>query len=398
MNFLENIKAALRSVKSNMTRAVLTMLIIATGIMALVGILTPIDSIIYSMSSNFSSLGANSFSISPAGSGIGGNRDGRRSKRGEAITFRQAMKFKDKFDFPADVAISLRCRGAIELKFQSEKTNPNVQLQAVDENYMDAKGLSLALGRQFTQSEVFNGDHKVIIGQSIIKKLFNGKKYKVIGVTEEKGSGMGNDRDNIAYIPLNNGKRYYATAKTNYAVTVDVHDGTKVDQAEAVAIGMFRNIRGLKLSQENDFRTFKSDGLQEIIRDNTKMLQYGTIAIASLTLFGAAIGLMNIMLVSVTERTREIGVHKALGATQRNILVQFLTEAVVICQLGGLIGIFLGILIGNGVALATGGAFIIPWPWIFLGITLCMVVGLLSGLYPAMRAAKLDPIESLRYE
>jgi putative ABC transport system permease protein len=128
------------------------------------------------------------------------------------------------------------------------------------------------------------------------------------------------------------------------------------------------------------------------------MLQYGTIAIASLTLFGAAIGLMNIMLVSVTERTREIGVHKALGATQRNILVQFLTEAVVICQMGGLIGIILGILIGNGVALATGGAFIIPWPWIFLGITLCMAVGLLSGLYPAMRAAKLDPIESLRYE
>ena len=412
MNFLENINAALRSVRSNMTRAVLTMLIIATGIMALVGILTAIDSIIYSMSSNFSSLGANSFSISPAGSGIGGNRNGRRAKRGEPITFRQAMKFKDKFAFPADVALSLRCRGGVELKHQSEKTNPNVSLQAIDDNYMDAKGLSLALGRQFTKSEVFNGDHKVIIGQSIVKKLFDGKKdkalgkvisvgstkYKVIGVTEEKGSAMGNDQDNVAYIPLNNGKRYYGTAKTNYAVTVDVHDGTKVDQAEAVAIGMFRNIRGLKLSQENDFKTFKSDGLQEIIRNNTKMLQYGTIAIASLTLFGAAIGLMNIMLVSVTERTREIGVHKALGATQRNILVQFLTEAVVICQMGGLIGIILGILIGNGVALATGGAFIIPWPWIFLGITLCMAVGLLSGLYPAMRAAKLDPIESLRYE
>lgn len=412
MNFLENIKAALRSVKSNMTRAVLTMLIIATGIMALVGILTAIDSIIYSMSSNFSSLGANSFSVSPLGSGIGGNRGGRRSKRGEPITFRQAQKFKDKFHFPADVSLSLFCRGAVELKFGSEKTNPNVRLEAIDENYTNAKGIELAVGRSFSESEVFNGDHKALIGQSVVKKLFKGirekaigqvisvgsTKYKVIGVLAEKGSSMGRDSDNVVYIPLNNGKRYYGTAKTNYAVTVDVHDGTKVDQAEAVAIGMFRNIRGLKLSQENDFRTFKSDGLQEIIRDNTRMLQYGTIGIASLTLFGAAIGLMNIMLVSVTERTREIGVHKALGATQRNILVQFLTEAVVICQIGGLIGIILGILMGNGVALATDGAFIIPWAWIFLGISLCMIVGLLSGLYPAMRAAKLDPIESLRYE
>jgi len=374
-----------------MTRAVLTMLIIATGIMALVGILTAIDSIIYSMSSNLG---------------------GRRAKRGEPINFRQAEKFKDKYLFPADVSLSLFCRGAVELKYQSEKTNPNVRLEAIDENYTSAKGIELALGRPFSESEVFNGDHKALIGQSVVKKLFAGKKdkalgkvisvgstkYKVIGVLAEKGSSMGRDSDNVVYIPLNNGKRYYGTARTNYAITVDVHDGTKVDQAEAVAIGMFRNIRGLKLSQENDFRTFKSDGLQEIIRDNTRMLQYGTIAIASLTLFGAAIGLMNIMLVSVTERTREIGVHKALGATQRNILVQFLTEAVVICQFGGLIGIILGILMGNGVAIATGGAFIIPWAWIFLGITLCMAVGLLSGLYPAMRAAKLDPIESLRYE
>ncbi|MBT8218290.1 MAG: FtsX-like permease family protein, partial [Bacteroidia bacterium] len=178
----------------------------------------------------------------------------------------------------------------------------------------------------------------------------------------------------------------------------DVLNTNDIDRAEEVAVGVFRNIRGLKLAQDNDFEIFKSDGLQEIIRDNTSMLRFGTVAIAGITLLGAAIGLMNIMLVSVTERTREIGVCKALGATQKNILIQFLTEAVVICQLGGLMGIVLGILAGNLISILTEGAFIIPWAWILLGITVCMIVGLLSGLYPALRAAKLDPIEALRYE
>ena len=412
MNIRENIRTALRSVKSNMTRAVLTMLIIATGIMALVGILTAIDSIIFSMTNNFSSMGANSFTISPSGSGISGNRGGRRAKRGEPITFRQAMKFKDKFEFPASVSISINCTGQAMLKYGSEKTNPNVQMEGIDENYLLAKGMSLSSGRQFTASEVFNGDHKALIGGSIVEKLFDGKndkalgsvisvgntKYKVVGLLESKGSGMGSDGDNKVLIPLNNGKRYYGSARKNYNVTVDVYNPTDIERAEETAIGVFRNIRGLKLAQENDFQIFKSDGLQDIIKENTTMLRFGTIAIAGITLLGAAIGLMNIMLVSVTERTREIGVCKALGATQKNILIQFLTEAVVICQLGGLMGIVLGIIAGNLISLLTDGAFIIPWAWILLGVTICMIVGLLSGLYPAMRAAKLDPIESLRYE
>lgn len=412
MNLRENIRAAFRSVKSNLTRAVLTMLIIATGIMALVGILTAIDSIIYSMTNNFSSMGANSFSISPSGSGISGNRGGRRAKKGEPISYKQAMKFKDKFEFPASIALSINCTGTATLKYRLEKTNPNVRMEGIDENYLLAKGIELASGRQFTQSEVFNGDHKALVGETIVKKLFNGKndqalgsvisvgntKYKVVGLLESKGSGIGSDGDNKILVPLNNGKRYYGSQRTNYNITVDVLNPTDIDRAEELAIGIFRNIRGLKLAQENDFDIFKSDGLQEIIRENTSMLRFGTVAIAGITLLGAAIGLMNIMLVSVTERTREIGVCKALGATQRNILIQFLTEAVVICQLGGLLGIVLGILAGNLISILTEGAFIIPWAWIILGVTVCMIVGLLSGLYPAMRAAKLDPIEALRYE
>jgi putative ABC transport system permease protein len=171
-----------------------------------------------------------------------------------------------------------------------------------------------------------------------------------------------------------------------------------MEAAEAVTIGLFRNIRGLKASQENDFEIFKSDSFISILKENTVKFRFAAIAIGLITLLGAAIGLMNIMLVSVTERTREIGVRKAIGATRGNILLQFLTEAVVICQLGGVAGILLGILIGNIVTYLMGGSFLIPWAWMFLGITVCMIVGLVSGLYPALKASRLDPIEALRYE
>jgi putative ABC transport system permease protein len=161
---------------------------------------------------------------------------------------------------------------------------------------------------------------------------------------------------------------------------------------------LMRNIRQLRASEENDFETFQSDSLLNMLKENTATIRIATVLIGLITLIGAAIGLMNIMLVSVTERTREIGISKALGATRANILSQFLTEAVLICQMGGIVGIVLGIAIGNGVALLLGGKFIMPWAWIILGFIMCMIVGLASGLYPALKAARLDPIESLRYE
>jgi len=412
MNLKENIKVAIRSVKNNMLRAILTIMIIAVGITALIGILTAIDVAIYSLSDNFSSLGANSFVLYPKGDGAKGNRKGRRAKRGEPISFDQAMDFKERFDFPADVSINMFGTSLATIKHAKEKTNPNVRVQGIDDLYFTINGLELTHGRNFSSHEVMNGSHRAIIGMDIVKSLFDEKpekamnkmisigniKYKVIGVLKSRGSSMNASEDKVVFTPLLNTKRYYGSSNTNYNISVAARKTEDIAGAESSTIGLFRNIRGLRLSQENDFAIFKSDGIIEFLKENTAKLRLAAVAIGLMTLLGAAIGLMNIMLVSVTERTREIGICKAIGATKNNVLIQFLTEAVVICQIGGIVGILFGILIGFGVAFAMGGSFIFPWKWVFLGVATCMIVGIVSGLYPALKASRLDPIESLRYE
>ena len=412
MNLLENIRMALRSIRSNMMRSVLTLLIIAFGIMALVGILTAIDSAVFALNDSISSLGANSFSISPSGENVRGHQGGRQEKRGDPISYQEAVDFKESYSFPAQVSVSLFCTNMAALKYGEEKTNPNVRIFGVDENYLDVKGSELEFGRNFTALEAINGGNRVIIGKDIVDLLFDGKpqkavnqvvimgssRYQVIGVLKSKGASMGQSEDRQALIPLLTGKRFYGTANTNYELMVAVNNATDIDYAVAAATGQFRNIRRLKAAEENDFEIFKSESLIGIIKENTTNLRVGAIAIGLMTLLGAAIGLMNIMLVSVAERTREIGVCKAIGANRRTILIQFLTEAVVICQLGGLVGIILGILIGNIISILMGSSFLVPWGWIAIAVITCLIVGLAAGIYPAIKAAKLDPIEALRYE
>jgi len=312
----------------------------------------------------------------------------------------------------ATVSIYMTGTFGATVKHAKEKTNPNVRLFGVDQHYLAIKGMELDVGRGFSTNEINAGGNKAIIGKDIVDQLFDKKpakalgkviavgnvKYKVIGVIKSKGSSMNDSEDRVVIAPLDNVKRYYGTAKTNYTVSVSVTNPEDLQSAEGEAIGAFRNVRKLKLAQENDFETIKSDSIVSFLKDNTFKLRMGAIIIGLITLLGAAIGLMNIMLVSVTERTREIGICKAIGATKNNIMMQFLTEAVVICQIGGLIGILLGILIGNVVTYFMGGNFLVPWGWMFIAVMTCMVVGLFSGLYPALKASRLDPIESLRYE
>lgn len=413
MNLSENIKYALRTVRSNWLRAILTLIIIAFGIMALVGILTAIDAAIYSLNDSFSYLGANSFDIDPKGDGVHGNRGGRREKVGDPITYHQAAQFKEKYNFPARTSISLNCTGTATIKFQDKETNPNVFIFGINENYVDARSYEVAQGRNFTKDEADFGAYKALIGDEIVNLLFEGNgekaldkyifagniKLKVSGVLKKRGSGMGNEGDDRRIlIPLATAKRYYGTQDTDYNIFVSVLEADKIDQAIDHAIPILRKVRNLKTTEPDDFEISRSDSLIDIIKDNTLYFRLAAIGIGMITLLGAAIGLMNIMLVSVTERTREIGISKAIGATRRNIMVQFLTEAVVISMLGGIFGIFLGVLVGNIVTYLMGGSFLFPWVWITIAIITCTMTGLISGLYPALKAARLDPIESLRYE
>ena len=331
---------------------------------------------------------------------------------GETIDYRQAAEFKERFNFPATVSLSFWATNLAQAKFGTEETNPNVGFVGVDENYFPVKGLDIEFGRNFSLSEINDGLAKVVIGQDVAKILFNNKpekaldqiitvsnrKYRVIGVLATKGATMNNSGDRAVYAPLLEVKSVYGTDDTEYSILVAVRNALDMDAAQSEAAGLFRQIRKLRPGQEDDFEAFASDSLVAILKENTSTLRYATIAIGLMTLLGAAIGLMNIMLVSVTERTREIGIYKALGATSSSILYQFLTEAILICQFGGVFGIFLGILVGNLVTPALGGSFLIPWGWMLLGFTLCMVVGVLSGFYPALKASRLDPIEALRYE
>lgn len=412
MNSLENIRIALNSIKSNFLRSLITLMIIAIGIAALVGILTALDVLLLSLSTNFSDMGANSFNIERKYENLKGSRKGRRPKASDPISFDQAMRFKDRYDYPAQVSVSLMGTSLATIKYQNEKSNPNVSVMGCDLEYFKMRGYKLVAGRSFSESEIENGAQKTVIGSDICKLLFNGKperaigkaiangnvKYRVIGVLESKGASMSSNEDRMILIPITNAVRYYDSPRRNYDVSVGVNDAIQMDDAESEAIGVFRNIRGLKAGDDNDFETFKSDGIMEILKENTWTIRASAMFIGAITLIGAAIGLMNIMLVSVTERTREIGVCKALGASSSNILLQFLTEAVAISIIGGIVGVIMALMVGYGIAYALEGTFVMPWLWISLGFALCFIVGVVSGLYPAAKASALDPIEALRYE
>lgn len=355
-------------------------------------------------------MGANSFTIRNRGIGIRIGGEGQRPKVYKSIDYRQATEFKETFSFPALISVNVFASQGATVKYGNEKTDPNISVLGADENYIMSAGYKLAEGRNFSQTELERGSSVVIIGAEIKTRLFpdtdpvnkiiniGNNRFLIIGVFAAKGSSVGFGGDKVCVIPLLRARQVMTMGNPSYTISVMSDDPTKMEAAIGESTARFRNIRNLKVTEENNFEITKSDAIAQTLVENLQFVRIGGIAIGAITLIGAAIALMNIMIVSVTERTREIGIRKAIGATPLVIRRQFLIEAIVICLMGGFTGIFLGILIGNLLSMAMGGSFIMPWGWTTLGLLLCVGVGLISGLYPAVKASNLDPVESLRYE
>ena len=412
MDLLENIRVGLGNIRANLLRTILTALIVAIGISSLVGILTAIDGIQKSINNSMSGLGANSFDIEEEGAGSRQRRRGVQQKIYPPITLRQALKFQEKFIRSNEISIFSNITGSMEVKRFSKKTNPNISLTAANEHYIISNGLDIADGRNFTSQEVKNGSNVAIIGDALRETLFKenedpvnqdisfyGTKYRIVGLLDKQGGISGPGADRRVLVPLVTGNRLFTYSQPRYRISVYMADPIEISAAMGDATGMMRSIRKDPIGKENSFKIERSESLAESLAEISGKVKLAGGVVGMITLLGASIALMNIMMVSVTERTKEIGVRKALGATSKRIKEQFLIEAVVICLLGGVAGILLGILIGNLVANLIGeGTLIIPWAWTLMGLIVCIGVGLISGVIPANKAAKLDPIESLRFE
>lgn len=411
MNIVENIKEGLRSIQANLLRSVLTALIVAIGITALVGMLTTIDGIEHSVSESLSSLGVNTFDINSK-TNRNMNTQGVTQKTYPRITMGESFKFIDQFKVTSTISLSSFLTGIAEIKRLSKKTNPNVAVNGTNEEYFAIKGLDFEKGRGFSTIEIQYGAQVAVIGYKIYETLFNenedplgkeitisGSKFKIIGLLKEKGRLAENNYDNMVFIPIIKANQMAQGRGLWYELTVGISDPSQMEFAMGEATGVMRRIRSDDVGNENSFELEKSETLAQELESITSGLRVAGVGIGFITLLGASIALMNIMLVSVTERTREVGVRKALGATPLRIRQQFVIEAIVVCLMGGIAGIILGILIGNLLANLMGiDVFVIPWKEMMIGMIVCICVGLFSGYYPAHKASKLDPIESLRFE
>ncbi|WP_053992350.1 ABC transporter permease [Mangrovimonas sp. TPBH4] len=407
----ENFRIALDSVKSQVLRTVLTVLIIAIGITALVGILSAVSNLENTISSDFSSMGANTFNIQRYE--FSGQRHSRRERQkiNPIISYRNAKDFEDQYNFPyTKTSISFYGTSAAEVKYENQKTDPEVAVIGANEHFIQNSGLEIEDGRDFNFFDIENNNSVCVIGSDLKKALLDnvnpinqtlnvrGAKFKVIGVLKSKGSTFGNNQDLRMIIPLQKARSMFTSAYINYNISVKSDKKDMFEGAQDEAIITFRNIRGLNPVEVANFAIERSDDLLNRIGSMTTYLYLAAWIISIITIIGSSIALMNILFVSVTERTREIGVRKALGAKRKTIAFQFFMEAILIGQMGGIVGIILGSLIGFAVSKMADFKFAIPWLAMFSAFTIAFIVAIVAGLLPAIKAAKLDPIESLRYE
>ncbi len=430
MRIVDILSLSFRTIRSNKLRTGITVAIIAFGIMALVGINTAIDAMKQKFTESFASMGSNGFTIHYKDYQFFGNNNqvtkekkgakkDKKSNNNIPITKEQAELFKKNYHFPSKVSLSLRGGNNNIVSLGNSKTNPTVQVTGGDEDYAELNGYTLNAGRSLNELDVESGRNVCIIGSDLVTKFFggnsdravekiikiNGLPFRVIGTMESKGASIGRSFDNVVITSYNNVRRFFISGSVNFFnpapsfnIQVKVPDVNQVSLAVGEAEGVFRPIRRINATDASNFVIDKSDRFVEQLLSNLSLITLCAIAIGAITLLGAAVGLMNIMLVSVTERTKEIGLVKAIGGKKASIRMQFLYESIMISLLGAVFGSFLGILIGNVFSLVLNTGFVFPWIWLFLGMAICTGVGILAGIYPSLKASRMNPIQALRYE
>lgn len=425
MTLRDTFSLAFRTVRGNKLRTSITVAIIALGITALIGINTAIAAIQQKFLESFSSMGATGFTIRfreprnffGGGSELKKEKKGqkkeKKSNQGKPITVLQAENFKQNYKFPAQVSIGIWGTRDGIISYGNRKTNPNVWIMGGDEHYVELNGYALAFGRNFNSLDLQSERNVCVLGRDVAKKFFGdnietpvGKTIKinnipflVIGALEARGSTLGRSLDNVVITSYPKVRSYFnSSTNASFSIQVKVADIRLMEGAIGEATGIFRPIRRLTVTEEDNFMIDKSDSIVEMLMRNLAFITIAAVVIGIITLAGAAVGLMNIMLVAVTERTKEIGLIKAIGGKRSNVRVQFLLESIIISLLGAAIGIILGIIVGNIAGLLLSTSFVVPWNWVIAGVVICSLVGLGAGLYPAIKASRLNPIDALRYE
>lgn len=424
MKFLDTFLLAWRTVRGNRLRTGLTVAIIAFGIMALVGIITAIKAMNQKLSESFSTMGANAFTIRFKERNIrfgGGGREAELSKKtnrrqkksnlDKRISREEAEAFIRNYPYPAITGISIFGNRNSIVSRESSKTSPNLMVMGGDENYLLLNSFKLEAGRNLNRMEVESGVNLCLLGYDVADRLFregpqtavnsvvriNNIPYRVLGVLGSRGSTLGFSRDNMVVVSYRNIERNFTT-NNSYIIAVLLDNILQVNEAMGEAEATFRPIRRLTTTEESNFALDRSDSVAERAMNSLGFLTISATVIGFITLIGAAIGLMNIMLVSVSERTKEVGLVKAIGGKSAMVKRQFLLEALLISLMGAFFGIVLGVGVGNLFSMFLQTGFVVPWNWVIGGIVLCSVVGLLAGIYPAIKAGRLNPIEALRYE
>jgi len=401
---------AFQSLKTNRLRTLLTVLGIVVGIFSIIVVMTIITMLQSTIENGFQFLSKNTFEIRkwPA-IHVGGHDSWEKYRNRKDITLDDFYRFEEML---TDVKIvgAMQGRGGKIIKFGNEETNPNTYCVGVTQGVYSTLNLEIEDGREFRNNEIEYSANVCVLGYFIVEKLFynvdpigkiikmDGKPLKVIGIIKKRPEIFGQSQDNYIVIPITTFQSFYGKRTSSVDITVMTYSKDDYSNTIESAIGHMRKIRKIKPGEENDFDIFSNESLMGQVNDITGGVKIGALAVSIIALLAAGVGIMNIMLVTVTERTREIGIRKAVGARKSNILVQFLFEAVFLCLLGGFIGIGLGIGVGNFVGGFLSAQTAIPYDWVLIGLLLCLTVGVIFGTYPAYKAANLDPIEALRYE